>query len=275
MSRRSHDARRGAKERSAGAAVWRRSALQSRRASVFRDGRAEPRHMSERIEDVARFYATLRRLEEGIGGTRRLSRCDGRGAGRSAVSVSSSRTGRGAPGPAQARASFASGFASGRRPCVRAPEPACGTVFATTAAVRRPAAATIAGRSSGCSSARHWRRASPVWALTHGDAVRRCPAKCVPAKPHWNGESATRSEKCRCFGWASTTGPVRKACAGASRETPLLCSVIMMGGPGSTRRLKGGLGGIARTRKSAARVCGTNGTSMTNTIRISCRRSRG
>lgn len=34
--------------------------------------------MSERIEDVARFYATLRRLEEGIGGTRRLSRCDGR-----------------------------------------------------------------------------------------------------------------------------------------------------------------------------------------------------
>ena len=37
-----------------------------------------PRRMSERIEDVARFYAALRRLEEGIGGMRRLSHCDGR-----------------------------------------------------------------------------------------------------------------------------------------------------------------------------------------------------
>lgn len=36
-----------------------------------------PRQMSGG-EDVARFYGALRRLEESIGGTRRLSRCDGR-----------------------------------------------------------------------------------------------------------------------------------------------------------------------------------------------------
>lgn len=34
--------------------------------------------MPRRIEDVARFYRALRRLEEGVGGARRLSQCDGR-----------------------------------------------------------------------------------------------------------------------------------------------------------------------------------------------------
>ena len=37
-----------------------------------------PRTPSDRIEDVTCFYRALRRLEHGVGGTRRLSRCDGR-----------------------------------------------------------------------------------------------------------------------------------------------------------------------------------------------------
>ena len=270
MSRRSHGARRGAKERSAGAAVWRRSALQSRRASVSRDGRAEPRHMSERIEDVARFYAALRRLEEGIGGTRRLSRCDGR-AGWPERGVcfffedGEGRTGSGADPRVVRVGTHALRSGSGtvlwnrlrnhRGAAKTGGSNHRGSIF------RRLVGAALAAREPGL-GIDTWGCGSPV------------PREVRAREAALERRVSDVIGKCRCFGWASTTGPVQEACAGTSRKTPLLCSVIM-GGPGSTRRLKGGLGGIARTRKSAARVCGTNGTSMTNTIRISCRRSRG
>ena len=264
MSRRSHGARRGAKERSAGAAVWRRSALQSRRASVFRDGGAEPRRMSEKIEDVARFYAALRRPEEGIGGTRRLSRCDGC-----------------AGWPERGVCFFFEG-GEGRTGSGAGPR----VIHVGTHALRSGSGAGLWNRL------RNHRGTAKTGGGNHrGSIFRRLVGAALAAREPGPGvdtwgcrSSVPREVRAREAALERRVSDVIgkmpllwlgiKACAGASRETPLLCSV-MTGGPGSTRRLKGGLGGIACARKSAARVCGTDSTSMTNTIRGSCRRSRG